>query len=299
MINVAFIVNGSRKESTLVNETIAVAKTSEKLDVSVHRTQYVGHATELAQELTPSNDILVAVGGDGTCNEVVNGIQKSKSEAVFGIVPNGTGNDFHRMLGKFDVAQFILGLEEVKSKQIDLCEIKSKSNSRFALNIAGAGFDGHVVKLLNTQRSKGMGGKLSYSFAIVRAFLVYKKPTVEIICEEFTYSGKTLLIAACNGTTFCHGLVINPTAKLDDGLLCVTFLANVSLMDYVRNLSKLKKGKVIDHPRIHYFETEQLSIQVKSNALHSEVDGELAYEGDISLKIIPNALNLLNPNYGF
>jgi diacylglycerol kinase (ATP) len=298
MVNVAFIVNGSCKLSLLAKETITDACQSELLNTIIETTKNAGHASELAIKLAQSHQVIIAVGGDGTCNEVVNGILSSgHEEVVFGIIPNGTGNDFHRMLGTFDRKLFVVALEQFASEKIDLCHIQMDSVSRYALNIAGAGFDGHVVQTLQRQRSKGLGGKISYAIAIVRSFFVYKKPTVTIESDEFNYSGKMLMVAICNGSTFGHGIVINPMAKINDGLLNVTFLADVSLMDYVKNLSKLKRGEKISHSKIHYFETTQLSVQINANTMYVETDGEVVSEGDVQFKIVPNALSILSTNY--
>ena len=222
--HVVFIVNGSRRLNESMRDVMDRAALLEGITVEIKYTEESKHATVIAREMANSgSEFIIAVGGDGTCNEVINGIMSaSNRNVVFGILPNGTGNDFHRMLGNYDSDIFLEGLQNGQSREIDLCEITQNGNKTHALNIAGIGFDGHVIKLLTRQRKKwNMKGKFSYATAIARAFFSYTKPTVRIVSGEFSYEGKMLLLAVCNGSTFGHGLQIQPGALFDDGLLSI------------------------------------------------------------------------------
>lgn len=283
-----------------MRDVIDRASLLEEISVEIIYTERSKHATEIARnEANSGSEVLIAVGGDGTCNEVINGIMGSSNhDVVFGILPNGTGNDFHRMLGNFDADIFLEGLQNRKFRKIDLCELTQNGIKTYALNIAGTGFDGHVIKLLTQQRKKwNMKGKFSYTTAIARAFFSYKKPTVRIVSDEFTYEGKMLLLAVCNGSTFGHGLQIQPGAKFDDGLLNIALFGKVSLIDYVRNLSKLKKGIYTEHPEVTYFSTKEVEIQKTDGVIYCEADGELVGQGTLKFRIVPAAIHLLEVNY--
>jgi diacylglycerol kinase family enzyme len=151
-----------------------------------------------------------------------------------------------------------------------------------------------VVSLLNRQREKWkMTGKISYASAILRAFFSYRKPEIEIRADDFTWRGKALMCVACKGSTFGHGLIIAPDARLDSGMLHCVLLGKVSLMDYVRNLSRLKKGQKIEHPEAHYFQTKSLLIELHSGILRQESDGELGGTGSFRFSVEPGRLKLL------
>ena len=300
MIRIAFIINASRKLGPDVLSVLEKSHLTEGLKCTTHKTKREKDAIDLSREAAQRNDIIVAVGGDGTCNEVVNGIILSKNEnIVFAVVPNGTGNDFHRMLGEFDPEKFVASLQQFKANKIDLCRIETDSGGYFCINIGGCGFDGFVVDVLNRQRYKlGIKGKGSYVLAIMRTFGLYRKPKVIIRSEEFNYKGKMLMIAACNGSTFGHGLVIHPKATLNSGYLGVTLLQDVSLIDYVRNLSKLKRGKQIKHPEAKYFKTKKITVRAETNSLYIQADGEpVGKKNETTFHLIPEAINLLNVDY--
>ena len=165
------------------------------------------------------------------------------------------------------------------------------------MNIAGAGFDAYVVNLLNRQREKGMSGKFSYAWSIICAFLAYRKPVVEIESDEMQYRGKMLMIVVCNGKIFGHGLTINPYSDLENGKLNVTLLGKVTLFDYVRKLSDLKKGRAIQHEKVHYFESERITISKATDELFVEADGECFGKAPVTFSIAPKALNFLICKY--
>ncbi len=297
MMKVCLIINASRKLSNLTKETISLLDKSAELEVEQYFTSGPKAAIELAKTHSLTSDIIIAIGGDGTCNEVVNGIQLSnRTNIVFGIIPNGTGNDFQRNLGLFNPHHFVNSILNNSFKKIDLCRVIDGQNTTYALNIAGAGFDGFVVHKLNRQRQYGFGGKLSYSWAIVRSFFSFKKPLVHITSDDQSFDKKVLMIAVCNGTTFGHGMTIHPGAKIDDGLLSVAMFCDVSFTDYVKNLAKLKKGKWIQHPEVYYLNTSQFELKVKDGVLYREVDGELNGDGSVKFQVKPKALNLLVTN---
>jgi diacylglycerol kinase (ATP) len=296
MIQVKFIVNSTCKLSKKAKLAIQLCCENEFLTCTFSRTNGPKHAIDLAKKaVVDGSDVIVAVGGDGTCNEVVNGMMKEvKCSSKFAIIPNGTGNDFHRMIGEFDPEQFVTKLVNRQSNHIDLIQVNLNHDMRFALNIAGCGFDGYVVNLLDKQREKWkIGGKISYAFAILRAFFLFKKSKLSIKTDAFDYDGKALLIVACNGSTFGHGLVVYPEARLNSGKIGVTLFGDVSLWDYIKYLRRIKKGIKIKHPEVHYLETDEMSINAGKSNLFVECDGELISSGNPEFKIVPRAIQLV------
>ena len=103
-----------------------------------------------------------------------------------------------------------------------------------------------------------------------------------------------ILLVVCNGKVFGHGLTINPYASINDGKLSVTFLGRVSFLDYIRNLGKLKRGELIKHPEVRYFETENLSIHMDENVIYIEADGELIGSGSFEFSVVKGMLRIVS-----
>jgi len=179
---VFFIINSSRKLSSTARLSLSLAEQSDKLEIQEFRTEHVNHAKEITSQEASNCDIVVAVGGDGTCNEVVQGLIESKVENTsIAILPNGTGNDFSRMLSAFDPEKFIHALEQNEGVSTDIGCCEFKEQTRYFLNIADIGFGAKVIQLMTNQRKMKLGGKLSYSLAIIRAFFSYRKPNIKIV----------------------------------------------------------------------------------------------------------------------
>ncbi|MDX2359299.1 MAG: YegS/Rv2252/BmrU family lipid kinase [Crocinitomicaceae bacterium] len=291
---VVCIINGGKKLRKHAVETIALMKASPRLEVSIIHTERQYHATKLASKLDANDyDIVIAVGGDGTCNEVLNGIITTPNKPMMGIIPNGTGNDFHRMLGVFNPQRFVQALERKTYQSIDVGCVDFEDSVRYFINIADVGFGAAVVELMDRQRKRGLKGKLSYSTAIVRSFFAYRKKLISIQGEDFEFKGKSLMIAFCNGHTLGHGLVIHPDAELSNGQLGITVIGDVSLLTYIRNLGNLKKGKRITHPEAHYFNGKKIKIAMSGEQLAVEGDGELFGTQPSNVFVVENAVQLI------
>jgi diacylglycerol kinase (ATP) len=292
---IAFIINGARKLSDKVKQTISQCENHSAIESHSFVTKGPKEAILFArQACLNSFDALIAVGGDGTINEVVNGIMESKSTTItLAILANGTGNDFLRgtnFLLNHD--SFIDALLANEIQSVDVGKIESSIGISYFMNIADIGFGGKVVEILDEQR-RFLGGKTSYGLAILRAFIGYRRPLLKIVTPDFNFEGSILMVAICNGTIFGDGLTINPYAKINDGKLNITLLGKVSLLDYIKNLKNLKSGKRINHKEAIYFETEKIAITVVEGTAISEVDGEYLASGNLSISVLPNAISLL------
>lgn len=292
---VTCIINGCRPLKKLLAELLEQVRITGGIALTTYTTTAPKEAIHLAAKACEEGaDVVVAVGGDGTCHEVVNGIMRAGKKPVFAFLPNGTGNDFQRMHGTFDPDSWIRALQENRCRQIDLVEVQRGEECTYALNISGIGFDGYVIHLLSRQRTHWkVGGKFSYATAIARAFFTYRKPHLCIEGSDFRYEGKALLAAACNGSTFGHGLVLAPEACIDNGVLEMVVLGDVSLWDYVRNLSRLKRGIPVRHREAHYFRDTEVRVTTDDAGVWCESDGELTGEGSLRFRCVPGALSLL------
>lgn len=291
---IVFIVNGSRSLTKENQRCISAVQEAGEWEVDVLTTSAPAEAIRLAREAAAKAWCVVAVGGDGTYHEVVNGIVESGAAVLFSCIPNGTGNDYQRILGGYDADRWLKALRIGAERKVDLIEIVHGEKRRYSLNIAGCGFDGYVVHLLTEQREKWrIPGKVSYATAILRAFMSYRKPELTITSNAFNYTGKVLMVAACKGSTFGYGLILAPEAKLDSGFLEMVVLTKVSLLDYVRNLRRLKRGEKIRHPEAHYFQATEINVEPTESTLSCEADGELIGSGDVVFRCLPAHIRML------
>lgn len=296
-MKIAFIINAKRKLSTEAQEIINALRKIDEHQIHEFKTSGPRDAIVLAHQCCNNQfECIVAVGGDGTLNEVINGIKQTDQRPILGVLPNGTGNDFYRNLGVFNAKTWIKGFLENQIKEVDLLRLDQKETTSYGINIIGLGFDGHVIQILNNQRKNlGLNGRISYPTAIARAFFSYKRPNLTIKTDQYSSSGKTLLFTACNGTTFGHGLTIAPQAKISDGMIQCVHFADLTLWDYINYLKKLKKGELINHPELHYFEAKEVTINVEKGKAYCEADGEMMQEGSCKISIVPKALRVLIP----
>lgn len=291
---VTLIIHGHRKLSKETIEAVALMEMDPMLSVKQKRTKGPGDAVALARNSVRNSDYIIAVGGDGTCNEVINGIMLEPNQAiVFGVIPNGTGNDFVRNLPKFSPHSFVSAIVGQKHHAIDIGKIQFRQENRYFLNVADIGFGAKVIETMNRQRHSGLGGKISYNLAILRSFFTYRKPNLTVRDGDFLFEGKSLMIVFSNGTTFGHGLCIAPEAKLTSGELVMTIIGNVSLTEYGRNLGNLKTGKKIVHPEVVYRNFTHVSVTTDQKDLCVETDGEIAGRSSIEVEVVPKALQLV------
>ena len=295
---ISFIAKKSSKSKKLLNNIIEkINQQNLAKKHTIKFTEYAGHAVELAQQFSrDKSDVIVAVGGDGTLNEVVNGMIHTSSNAVLGHIPMGTANDFSKTIElNKDIDQFISLLNNNATKTIDIgkvtCLTKKEKIVRYFINIADAGLGGYVANSLNKSK-KLLGPNFTYFQAIIKGIIRFKKPLVNIKIGNITYEGKLMSIAICNGTTFGSGLIISPEAILDDGKFHITLLGDVTLLDYFKNLKKLKKGIKLTHPHIHYYSADK--VQLKTDEIcEIEADGEHVGKGESIFEILPKAIKIL------
>jgi diacylglycerol kinase (ATP) len=295
MIKVAIIINAYRKQSEQLLNLIQTCVNSKEMKTIVFRTQAQNDAKIFAIESCENKmDIIVAIGGDGTVNEIVNGIMTvNKHIPKLAVIPNGTGNDFVRSLQlNCDLHHFYEALLHGSYKTVDIGQIEYEDQRRYFMNIGDVGFGGKVVQVLDKQRSY-LRGKASYAVAILRSFIGYRRPVLEIKGDNFHYQGVVLMVAFCNGTIFGDGIVINPFAKINDGKLSITLFGKVSLIDYLRNLKALKSGIPITHPEVNYYETSHLEIKIIHGKAVTETDGEFLPNGNLKVTIANTKLAIL------
>lgn len=298
MKSIIFIIHGAKKHNNKLKAILNFFSNSSFFSkVEIRTTHYRGHAEKIASESSSKFDYMIAVGGDGTLNEVINGVD-FKSDIVVGLLPFGTANDFSRSQKlQFD-AHFLFELIKNDSyKNIDIGLVKgykeSLINRRF-INIADIGLGGFITEKILKTRNKFLSGKIKYAQAIIKGMIQYSKP--ELIVEgDYNFQGKVLDLAICNGSFFGHGLCIAPEANIQNRFLNITCIGNVSLIDYFKNLKKIKRGLIITHPEINYTTIQRINVYHTALASPVEVDGEFIGYTPVSIEILHDKLKFLLP----
>jgi diacylglycerol kinase (ATP) len=278
-----------------------ISKILERIGLSFdfQYTEGTGHAIELARAAASDGyRYLVAVGGDGTVNEVANGILHSTNAAktALGIISTGTGSDFIRSAGiARDYATACSTLTSSKRLSIDVgvVEYQSKGQTlqRFFVNGAGTGFDAVVVE--ETERMpKYFGGTIPYLGGLLRALLGYKNKAVVVNTENEVMSGRVLNVVVANGGYLGGGMHIAPQAKVSDSLLDVVMVGDMGKFELIKELPTVYKGTHINHPKVRMVKAKRITITSPERML-VHADGELLGECPASFWIKPAALNLV------
>jgi YegS/Rv2252/BmrU family lipid kinase len=245
------------------------------LSVSVLTTEHPNHAFELAQMAKTNAELIIILGGDGTINEVVNGLCSIPGEnPTLFILPNGNGNDFIRNfsstpLDKMSPAEIL----RQAPVEVRVPYLQTHNKKQFFINIADIGFGGHVVKNLNDYRKK-YGHSFSYLLAILRTFRNHKAIPFSIEFNGQQKNQSYFMLAICNGAAFGKGLFIAPQKHPRDPHFQLVSLGQVSVWDYIKHVPQLYKGQPITHPEISYHQTTQITIKTEEGKTHCEIDGE-------------------------
>lgn len=257
-----------------------------------------GELTELAREAAGRADLLVAVGGDGTVNEIANGIAGLDVELA--VIPRGTGWDFVRTYGiprRFDDAvKVALGGQ---TREVDLGRARYRAwdggerESWFA-NIASAGMSGAVAKRTN-ESSKALGGKISYLWATLTVFARWRNDEVRVTVDGERRSGRMHDVVVANGRYFGGGMMICPDAEPDDGLLDVLLIGDLSKRDLLLTLPKTYRGRHLPHPKAELLRGKAVEVDA-AEPLPVELDGEQPGTTPVTFDVVPRSLRLRVPS---
>ncbi|MCS6935615.1 MAG: diacylglycerol kinase family lipid kinase [Chitinophagales bacterium] len=264
-------------------------------------TNFPRHAESLAQECAEAGfDFIIAAGGDGTLNEVINGVMQSprKGEVTIGVWPLGSGNDFAKTLRlPADIkglAQTIL-LEEahpIDLMHLTYTDINGQPAQRFSHNITDVGMGGQVAEGMS-RTSKWMGPTLTYQYQIIKSLLTYRPVPVRVQGDGISFEGNVMNYCVCNGKYFGSGLGISPYALPDDGMLNTVCIGEVTLRDYLRHLPAIRRCVPVEHPQVHYGSATTLRIDGVKDCLPIDLDGEFAGYTPLSVTLVPAAIRFL------
>lgn len=274
----------------------------ENISIVPHFTERKGAARDLAQEGAKDGfRKIVSVGGDGTLNEVVNGLFTqeycSPSEFTLGLIPVGTGNDWGRMFGiplMYEGAVSVI--KECKVIRHDIGIISYYSGNEmlknYFINIAGLGFEAVVVKKTNKQKDKGRSNKAIYFYNLLTSLLTYRNTEADLIIDGRKTTAKVFSINVGNGRFCGGGMRQTPDALPDDGMLDITVIRDMSKLEIIKSLPLLYDGTILSHQKVDGYRATNLRVESKS-ILYAEADGESLGHTPAEFSIIPAAINVI------
>ncbi len=268
-----------------------------------------GEATSLVRHaLSEGHHEIVAVGGDGTINEAVNGLFDSNGpivpDAVFGFITSGTGGDFRKTFGLASgYAEAIAHLRRAPVHRIDVGKLTcltldGKPTVRYFANIGSFGLSGAVVKAVNRARlSKWFGGKFAFGFHSARALLTYRDRAVRLKVDgDYDEITTISTVAVANGQFFGGGMRVAPQAVPDDGLFDVIIMGGGPKSRALADLRQIYSGEHLKNPAVRALKGRKIVAapvaETRGRPVLLEVDGECAGRLPATFELLPRALNL-------
>lgn len=261
-------------------------------------TEAPGHARELAREaVRKGHELVVSIGGDGTINEVVNGLHDADalSNATLGIISTGTGHDYIRTLGipgAYPDACRLLTRPQKRTVDVGVVEFRNKGNTekRLFVNFSGIGLDAEVVRA-TTQNVKKLKGTVSYLTGLFRTLIAYKNKEVSISIDGAATDAKVCTIVVCNGRYGGGGMLTAPGADLTDGLLDVLVIGDLSKPELLWSLPRVYKGTHLTHPKVKLVKARQIELRAKEPMV-LQADGELIGQVPAKFYVLPASLRI-------
>ncbi len=265
--------------------------------------EYAGHIIKLSKKYVEAGfrNILVA-GGDGSLNEVVNGIflqdKISVSDITIGMLPVGTGNDWIRTFGipdDYDKALQVIQQRKTVFQDVGKIEYqnkKRKEKQRFFVNMAGFGFDAVVAKKVNSLKDKGWSGKKLYLWALLYSYLQYNTKRMKILVNGNTFDDYIFTASIGIGKYNGGGMMQSPDAVPTNGQFNITMIRKINLWGLLSNISGLYSGKYVKDYRVSVAVGKEIQISSKRK-IPGEADGEHLGNANYKIEIIPNKLQVI------
>lgn len=279
-MNYVFIVNPVAGNISLDKKIEIIKEICENrgIDYDYLVSEYKGHAKELASNYREKDDhIIFSVGGDGTMNEVLNGLVGTKN--MFGIIPLGSGNDFVRTLKTINEKEVLSDVGVI--------------NDKYFLNVLCMGIDSFSGYIAEKFKNKKIPRSQIYNAALVYSYFKYKPIPMEFTYNGKTYNDKFMLLAICNGKYYGNGYMVSPQSKIDSGYFDVYYVNETIKPLLLGLIPKMRKGT---HLNSRFFKADtSKTLHLKSEQdLICNIDGELLIGREFDISIIERGIKIFN-----
>ena len=239
--------------------------------------------------------MVVAVGGDGTMNEVVNGLMERTDRPELAVIPLGTGMDFVRTYGipnSFEDAVRVAAAATTRT--IDVGRVEHSQGVRWFANVGSVGMSAAVAQRANGM-SKALGGKATFFYALTRVFLEWQNTPVAVrLDDEVLREGRMHDVIVANGQWHGGAMWLAPEAQPDDGIFDVVLIGDVNKRDFATTAPKIYKGTYLAHPKIELLRARTVAVDAPER-LPIELDGEQVGTTPVRFEVVPRALRLRIP----
>jgi diacylglycerol kinase (ATP) len=262
-------------------------------DAEIRFTERSGDATRFAEEALQSGcETVIAAGGDGTLNEVLNGVGPHPERVKVGLIPLGTGNDFAKMLALPDSAEECLEiLRAGQVRPVDLVRVIS-DQVRYFINVSAGGFSGTVNEIMTPEIKKNWG-PLAYLRCAAEALPELRAYRTELQLDDSTTLALDLYnVVIANGRYVAGGTLIAPEASIDDGLLDIILIPQNPAMELALVAAQIAIGKHLDSEGVVFRRAAKVSVKSEPG-MWFNVDGELVGNDPATFEVMPRALQFL------
>lgn len=296
-MKIVVILNGvSKKKKKFYHFILPVL--TQSFSVEVFETTFANHAHQLAAEAVLKKvDVIISAGGDGTLNQVLNGMMSVAHEnnlPVLGLIPLGSGNDFANSANlRANPIDLLDLLKKNQPKPTDIGKVICRNSSNevithYFINVCSLGMGPATVQRMG-KSPKWLSADFKYLLSIVQTFFTHKPEEVELQTPSWSWKGKARVVAIANGQSFGNKIYIAPDSKLDDGVFSTFISGNVPLLKFLLYLQQLKNKKRITDAQISYSNTANVEI-TSSNKLMLETEGELIGFLPASIEMLPRQI---------
>ena len=285
-------------------QRLAVARTQlEALGhaVTAALTESAGHATRLAKSNAPDFEIVAALGGDGTVNEVANGLMAVEpgERPALATLPAGTGNDVALAFGLAHFESAIDALANGGTRTLDVIRVQlmrdGESVTQHALLFVAAGFAAEVIRKTGPRVKRLFGRRFSYSVGLFRALASFRAPEFSVKWDGGEKRGRMFQVCAGNTEFGAGGVMrISPGARPDDGLLNISLVGALGRLQIVRRFPSILSGRYVEDERVDYFTGKRLEIDAVPPA-EIQADGDIIGTTPAAIELLPGALRLVTP----
>jgi len=272
--------------------------------VEILETRAQGDGSRLALQAAQTFDRVIAVGGDGTANEVVNGlVQAGVPDVAFGVLPAGTGSDLVKTIGiQGPWEQALPRIAAAEPRLVDVMEgtftdPAGQPSVRFGMNVIGLGLAGDVVRRVNTS-SKALGGHVTFLVATVRAAIAWTAPSVTLSWidargETGSWTGPLVNAFVSNGQFCGGGMWVGRGGRMDDGLLDLVVVPDIGIGRLLLQTPMLYDGSIATHPAVVSVAVREVTARpTNAAAIPADVDGEQPGHLPVRVRCVPKALRV-------
>jgi len=295
-----FIINGRiRSAKKIQTHVLEFRALYPNFQIEAEITDYPRHAEQIALKYRGQKcAAIIACGGDGTINEVVNALMQfdPNSRPALGILPMGSANDFARLIARKSLPEIVNTLIDSKPSYADVVKLETKESCRHSLNMTVAGIGAEIAQTVNARKS-WLPAAINYYSGILQWLITYKSGLLKINIDGHIIEQHTFLMAAGKGKYAGNGLGLLPHSALDNGVISLCVIGDVNVIDFLRYQNTLKRCEKINDPRVQYLQGKSIQINVLDGTLAVDTDGEfftrVPNSGTLKLTLEPRAIRLL------